>query len=270
MWDCAMTRRPLSANHRKVWNKFLDRIPEKYASEITPAKALKYLETYHHKGNGKTYNNVKSILNTIFRCCLVEANLSESPFAPIINKRVTEIDHHRNLTLDEIDRIMNSDADEMLKLLVMLSRWTGQRLETCAKITPELIDWDRKVIVLQPGKTKRFNKWVCAPLFPELENYLKGIPCPEHESYAVYLGYRDNRHFGREIRQLFNHLKIRDTESGHASFHSIRGTAITWFKEHGIQGENLRSITGHETAAVEDIYARDIATISAIAKGENM
>jgi integrase len=270
MWEYAQERRALSKNHRKVWDKFLERMKYKYASEITPKIALEYLETYYNKGNGKTYNNVKSALNTIFRCCLVEANLQQSPFAPIVNKRVTEVDHHRNLTLEEVDRIMGSGANELIKVMVMLSRWTAQRLETCARITPDLIDWERKVIILQPGKTKRFNKWVCAPLFPPLEEYLKKIPCPGDKSYAEYYGYRENRHFGREIRQLFDKLGISDTAAGHASFHSLRGTAITWFKENGIQGEPLRSITGHETAEVEDIYARDIATISALARGQTM
>ena len=270
MWELAEKRRALSSNHRKIWNKFLERTKHKYASDITPPIALEYLETFHNTGNGKTYNNVKSALNTIFRCCLVEANMQQSPFAPIVNKRITDVDHHRNLTLEEIDKIMDSNANELIKVMVMLSRWTAQRLETCAKITPEMIDWERKVIILQPGKTKRFNKWVCAPLFPELEKYLKNISCPKGKSYAENFGYRENRHFGREIRQLFNRLGIRDTEAGHASFHSIRGTAITNFKETGIQGEALRSITGHATKDVEDIYARDIATISAIAKGKTM
>ena len=55
------------------------------------------------------------------------------------------------------------------------------------------------------------------------------------------------------FHKYFRQLEINDTSSGKASFHSIRGTAITWFKEHGVKGEELRSITGHASADVEDI-----------------
>ena len=46
----------------------------------------------------------------------------------------------------------------------------------------------------------------------------------------------------------------------------MRGTAITWYKEHGIKGDDLRSITGHRSDDVEAIYARDIASLERIAR----
>lgn len=266
MLELAAKRRNLSQSHRLIWNKFCERTKLIYAADVTPKYALSYLESNYSNGNGKTYNNIKSALNTIFRCCLVDANLTESPFESIMNKRITDIESHRNLTLSEIDQIL-ANGSELVKTMTMLSRWTGQRLKDCASITPSMIDWERKVIILQPGKTKRFKKWVCAPLFPELENYLREISCPAETSYALNFGYRGNNHFCREIHKLFSRLHICDTSEGKASFHSIRGTAITWFKENGIHGETLRSITGHTTKEVEDIYARDIATISKIATG---
>ena len=71
----------------------------------------------------------------------------------------------------------------------------------------------------------------------------------------------------RLLKLAHRHRRIGDLmPSGKASFHSIRGTAITWFKDHGVTGEDLRSITGHTSDAMEDIYARPMANIARIAQ----
>ena len=134
-----------------------------------------------------------------------------------------------------------------------------------------MLDWERKVIIVQPGKTKRFNKWVCAPIMPELEEYLltENLIQPGDSSedpLVKSLGYTTNAAFSVSFSRLLEKLNITDTADGKASFHSLRGSAITWFKEHGVMGEPLRMITGHKSDAVEDIYARDIETVSRIAR----
>lgn len=266
MWDCAMKKRPLSKRHKANWQKLVDGIGVKFADQVTPALALKFLEERYGKGNGKTYNNMKSSFNTVFRCCLVEANLTASPFASIINKRVTEVAHHRNLTLEEFALVMRN-LPLPLKILAMLSRWTAQRLETCARMTPEMFDFERKVFIIDPGKTRRFGKWVCCPIMPELEEFIKPILLNCKPKIPIVKNFCDwdNHYFSQKFNRILRECGIESNKSGTATFHSIRGTAITWFKEHGIKGEELRSITGHASADVEDIYARDIATISRIA-----
>ena len=270
MWKLALTRRNLSKTHKIHWQSFINRIGVKYADQVTPKKALAYLERYYNKGNGKTFNNVKSNLNTVFRCCLVEAGLQQSPFAPIMNKKVTDVEHHRNLTDEEIERIMAAPSvPEYAKIMTMLSRWTTQRLETCARITPAMFDFETLVFLIDPGKNARFKEWVCCPIFPELEKYIKPIlaKCKNPEKPIVQqFNYTRDDYFSREYRNLLQTLEILDTAGGKASFHSLRGRAITWLKESGIDREARRSITGHDSQDVEDVYAKDVVTISRIAK----
>ncbi len=269
MISCAEKKRNISAEHKRAFQRFVEWCPVKYADLVTPKLAQQYLEEKYSKGNGKTFNNNKTILNTIFRCCLVEANLTASPFAAIINRRVTVTEKHRNLTLDEFDKVMSVLRDD-LKILAMLSRWTCQRLETCARITPEMFDFERLVFTIEPGKTKRFKKWVCVPIMPELEEFIRpllpkckpGEPIVKNFAKKKMVAYRWSRDFMSALKKC----GITDTEAGKASFHSLRGTAITWFKEQGIKGEELRSVTGHASDEVEDIYARDIASLSKIAR----
>jgi integrase len=265
MWDLALTRRKLSATHWGYWRKFVQNIGVKFADQVTPAAALAYLEKQYSKGNGKNFNNAKSCLNTIFRCCLVEAGLQQSPFEPIVNRRVTQIEHHRNLTLEEVDRIMASSVPEYVKIMVMLSRWTAQRLETCARMTPAMFDFEQKVFIIDPGKTKRFNKWVCCPIMPELEAFIRPLlaKCPADDLPIVQnFGYPvSNNAFSKGFVATLRQLGIDDSDAGKASFHSLRGTAITWFIEHGMMNDVLRFVTGHTSQAVEDVYARPIANV---------
>lgn len=267
MWELAEKRRALSSNHRKIWNKFLERTKHKYASDITPPIALEYLETYHNTGNGKTYNNVKSALNTIFRCCLVEANMQQSPFTPIVNRRVTEVNHHRNLTLDEFDRLLGI-APKQLQIAMMLSRWTTQRLETVTRMTPDMFDFEKLVFIIDPAKNKRFDEWVCCPILPELEEYIRPIlaECPDNGKAIVkQISDWKNHNYTVKFSRMVKELGIPSSFGATASFHSIRGTAITWFKENGVKGDELHSMTGHDSTDVEDVYARDIASLSRIA-----
>lgn len=267
MWECALTKRKLGDTHRRMWRAFVQRVTVNFADQVTPALALEYLETYYNKGNGKTYNNIRSILNTVFRCCLVEAGLSASPFQPVVNRLVTEVETHRNLTLEEFDRAMAA-APLNLQIMFMLSRWTTQRLETCYRMTPELFDFEKLVFVIDPGKNKRFGEWVCCPIMPDLEEFLLPLlpKCRQGESIVQSFSPWVCNRYTRTTSKLFKELGILDTKAGKASFHSLRGTAITWFKEHGVTGDDLKSITGHDDDRVESIYARPIANIARIAR----
>lgn len=264
MWDIASQKRILSASHRKTWNRFIREIGVKFADQVTPALAQKYLTDRFSNGNGKTFNNNRTILNTIFRCCLIEANLTQSPFSLVINKRIARIEHHRNINLEtEFPRIC-SEGDPLSVCMSMISRWTCQRLKDCALISPSMLDRELKVIILQPGKTSRFKKWVCVPLFPELERYLDSIPqpCSPDTPYVTVFGYTTGGAFCMRFRRLLNRLKIFDSDDGKASFHSLRGSGITWLQEQGWSAELIRKTTGHTNDEITDIYSRDRKNIS--------
>ena len=275
MLDCASKKRRLGKDHILCWNRFLDWCKVGYADQVTPQIAQAYLEEKYSDGNGKSFNNNRTMLNTIFRCCLVEAGLNASPFSSVINRRVEDVENHRNLTEEEFDRVLEACPVDM-KILAMLSRWTAQRLETCTRITPEMFDFERLVFVIRPGKTSRFNKWVCVPIMPDLEKFIKpilpkckpGIPIFENfcKSQSKTNRVRNSK-LSVKFSEILKSLNICDTDEGKASFHSLRGTAITWFKEHGVKGDDLKSITGHATDEVEEVYARDIASLERIAHG---
>ena len=272
MESIAITRKSFSTTTRNYWRRFVEREgAETLAAEITPQRALRYLDKYYSGGNGKNWNNAKSALNGIYKCCLVQAQLNVSPFSPINQKRVEAVEHYRNLTDEEIDRLL-AVLPAPLKVMTMLSRYTSLRLKDCARITPSMLDREKLVLVIDPGKNKRFDEWVCCPLLPPLLNFLDKHcrRCRPDEAYAQSFWKRgeewDDAKYSRQFRKYVRQLEIPDTESGKASFHSLRGSAITFFKEHGVNGPMLSDITGHDASNVEKIYARAVKNISDLAR----
>jgi hypothetical protein len=270
MLEIAGTRREIKKEHISAMKHLIERTKLKYADEITPKVALNYLETYYNKGNGKTYNNTKSALNTVFRCCLVEANLEQSPFQVIMNKKITEVDGRRNLTDEEISRLM-AIMPEPLQLMTMLSRWTAQRLETCARMTPGMFNFETKVFIIKPSKTARFNKYVCCPIMPELEEYIKPLllRCSNPDEpilYQITTGYRNNHKISEYFSEYCEKAQIEHkADDGKVGFHSLRGSAITYFKNLGMSSDDLRLMTGHTTDLMESKYDRSSEQISRFA-----
>lgn len=263
MIDIAKSKRDISNEHVSAMKYFVERNKAicVYADEVTPRIAQDYLNKYYNKGNGKTYNNIKSYLNTVFRCCLVEANLTSSPFQPIVNKKVTEVENHRNLTDDEI-KILMDILPLPMQVMTMLSRWTAQRLETCSRMTPSMFDFETRLFIIEPSKTKRFNKFVCVPIMPELEEYIKPIlaKCKDKEKPIIkqitdlkYSNHLISKNFIKALKTC--NIPI-DLDNGKAGFHSLRGSAITFFKELGISSDDLKLITGHTTDRMEQLYDR--------------
>lgn len=269
LFSIADSKRPQTREASLIWQHFCDNIGVIYADEVTPKMCQDYLDRFFAQRKAKTWNNKKSILNTIFRLTIVETALQSSPFAPIMNRILNDVESHRNLTAEEIDLIM-SKGDDLIRIMTMLSRWTGQRLETCAKMTFNEFDFDKKVYLKQPGKTARFNKWVCIPLFPPLEDFLLSMKSKIRKKDIPIVhnfGYCSDHAFSRKFMDFIRSLKIcHNKKGGTACFHSLRGSFITWAKDAGISADVRRSITGHSTLSMEDIYAKSIQSVSEVAR----
>ena len=272
MWDLALTRRELSKSHKSIWDNFIARIAVKYADEITPKIALEYLERNYSGGNGKTYNNVKTALNTIFRLCLVEAGLTESPFAVVPNRRVTKIEHHRALTAPEFIRAFRAAA-EPWKSAMLISWHTALRKETCFRLAWEHIDTtdNPPSITIMPGKTARFGRAVYIPIHPQLWEHLCELPRPADDTTPILSQWQKNIHFpgfgdDKYIAGLFKSLGIADTADGKASFHSLRASFITRCDEAGIERRATKGVAGQVADSITDLYSHDKETAKQILK----
>lgn len=258
---------PLAQQYRDVnkrtareFGAFIRAIGLTYADEVTPEIAVAYLDQRFGGGNGKTYNNHKSQLNTIFRCCLIQAGLERSPFDSVINKRVRNVEHHRPLTVEEF-RKAYAAAREPWKTASLISWHTGLRKETCFRLSWAHIDEADQSITIMPGKTARFGRAVYIPIHPELWERLKAIPRPADDATPIlsqfpcvwnWTGGKPTYYVG-----LLRSLGIVDSSDGKASFHSLRSSFITQCDENQITRSATQGVVGQRSNKVTDLYSHD-------------
>lgn len=265
MFDIASKYRKLSITHQRAWNRFVQSSNVKYAKEVTPQIALQYLQENFGQGNGKSFNNNKTYLNTIFKLCLIEGNIQTSPFENVQNMRLTGMESHRPITAEEFLKLFSA-AREPWKTAMFISWHTGLRKSDCFTLCWKDIHSD--CIMKVPKKTSRYNRSVYIPLHEELKEYLQTF-CPQENRnpsamiFAAYFpkGYKEMPgNEQRYIANLFSSCGIKDTKNGKASFHSIRASFITRCEQAGIPRSAIRSIVGHTSDTTTDTYSQDRET----------
>jgi len=265
MIEVARQHRDLSADHLQAFDRFCQAVaPLHYASDITPAVALDYLDARYSGGNGKTYNNVLTQLNVIFKSCLVRAGMDASPFASIPRRMVRKTEHFRPLTADEF-RAVFAAAAEPWKTAALISWHTALRRETCFRLAWANIDEADRSFTIMPGKTARFGRAVYVPIHPELWEHLLTLPRPADPAEPILSQWPQHvRYNGDRAREYFaallHALHIEDTADGKAGFHSLRASFITRCDEAGISRRATKGIAGHTDDDMTDLYSHDRAT----------
>jgi integrase len=262
MLDVARQYRDLHERSVREFMRFAKNISYTYADEITPQIAMSYLEQNFGGGNGKTYNNQKSLLNTIFRCCLIQAGIAKSPFESIINKRVRNVEHHRPLTVEEFLKAF-AVAREPWKTASLISWHTAMRKETCFRLAWEHISIDNGVpaITIMPGKTARFGRAVYIPIHEELWAWLKSLPRPADDKTPILSQFPPIHSWsdGRKTYYagLLQSLGIMDNKQGKASFHSLRGSFVMRCDENDVNRQVTRGVVGQVEDHTTDLYSQD-------------
>ncbi len=259
LFDLACRYRSLSETHRKAFNRFVKEVGLRYATEVTPKIALEYLEQNFGGGNGKSFNNNKTALNTIFKLTLVETGLSSSPFEKVLNRRVTDVESHRNITPEEFSLIFQN-SEEPYRTLALISWHTGLRLESCLTLRWSDIDSDYAITKI-PGKTSRFKRAVYIPMHKQLIDWLLGLPRAEEGNPIVSVfPTKSSGSCSMYFKRLFKRLQIGDNKSGVVSFHSFRSSFITRCDEAGIPRHAIQGVAGQRSETVTNLYSHDKIT----------
>ena len=272
MVSTAQQYRDISHDAIKAFGHFADWCGQnyKYAIDITPQIALAYLEEKYSRGNGKAFNNNKSILNTIFRCCLVKAEMERSPFECFPNKKVRSVESHRPLSDNEF-RLAFANAIEPWKTASLISWHTALRLESCFRLAWEHISVENDIpsITIVPGKTARFGRAVYIPIHAELWEWLNKLPRPADEKTPILSQFPMVKEWSRANRVtyyvgLLRSLGINDNKQGKASFHSLRSSFITRCDENGVSRLATRGVAGQVHDNITDLYSHDKRSAQAI------
>ncbi|MDD4818157.1 MAG: hypothetical protein PHI85_09330 [Victivallaceae bacterium] len=234
----------------------------RYLDEVSPDYAAKYLwETYAK--SGKSFNEAKMGLNTIFKRLLVYAGMSASPFAVIAN-RSYKGGHQRKLTDEEVQKLI-AHTSGPLAAAIFIAWHTGFRGTSCAAFKWNEIREDNehhgKYIFHLPPKTSRYNREVVIPLHPELDVFLASLPVVNQ----YVLGYGPPIKDG-EFMRTCRECGIATNEQGCIKFGSIRKNFISRCDANGIRRSATRGMAGHTEDDMTDLYSEDYAGALEIVK----
>ena len=248
--------REIGESAKKLWRRFEREAGVVYMDEVTPQRALAYLEKVSPNG-GKYYNNARSALNGIFKLLLVETGLSQSPFEPIQPSRVSSLSQ-RPFTREEYARILDA-SPEPWRSAVQIAWYTGLREKDVFTLKWSEIKGD--LIRKLPAKTARFRREVLIPIHPSLANVLKTLR-KAHSSDGRVLGAwkYDPNYIG--FRKAFGLILEKagipkETREGRACFNSLRNSFISRCDAAGIPRHAIRGIVGHVSDDMTDLYSHD-------------
>ena len=257
--------KPVAGTDRRCITRFINNVGKKYADEITPEVALRYLEENFTGGrNFKNFNNNRCILNKAFRLLLVKMRLDQSPFAVIPCRNVDNVQSHRPITPDEFRRIFAA-AEEPFRTAACLGFYAGADMSTAFGLPCKAIDLERRIIFWR--RPKSGVKFVCG-IHRELLSVLRQVQFdPESDQpFLSLLGKPCSTIRNVYFRTLFDQLGIADTEDGTASFHSFRSSFFTRCDEADLHRRTTSLAGGHVSDRMNDLYSHDISAAHEVEK----
>lgn len=253
---------PVSGTNKRAIKRFVSAMNVKYADQVTPEMALKYLEKNYTSGrNYKAFNNNKGILNKAFKHLLVKIGLPESPFARIPSRTIKNVQNHRPVTVEEFRRIFWA-AEEPYRTAACLGFYAGADISTAFGLPGTAVYMEERIINWKRPKTG--TKFICG-IHDELYCMLKRLNI-DHESSAPILPKICSTYRNEYFRELFEKLGICDTEEGKASFHSFRTSFFTRCDEANLHRRTTSLAGGHVDDRQNDWYSHDISAAHEVEK----
>ena len=250
-------------------SKVITEIRDRMAKEKSPATA------------NHTVKTLRAALNQARRDGLVDQNEAS---------KVTLIKHRSNkrmaFKIEEIQHLLEV-ADDEWRGIIIAGLYTGQRLGDIATLTWANINLQTKQIHLV---TRKQGRSTSIPIAEPLFNHLEHLPAGDDPNAPLFPNaYRTvttqqgrsstlSGQFHRimESAGLVPKRTWKSTGKGRdkkrqfspLSFHSLRHTATTLFKEAGVAHAVVQDIIGHDSEAVSRVYTHvgDQAKSDAIRK----
>lgn len=238
----------------------------RFLRDITEADAGEYMSEFGRSGiTPNTYNKRIGFFKLFFRVLSKPARIAGNPFGEITRRRMQQ-QSRRELSLDELRRVLLSSEGEMQRLF-WVGTFTGLRLGDCCTLRWAEVDMVSCVIRRIARKTEASGKPpVIIGIPPPLYRLLLGIEdtrgyvCP---TYAKrYLESRtEQTNISREIQDFFRKCGITTTKdigtrrkAVVVGFHSLRHTYASIHAESGTPQAVIQDNMGHSNPAMTEHY----------------
>ena len=236
----------LGITAKNYWKRFQSGIGVTYMDEVTPQIAFSYIDRLDL--SGKSYNNMKSALNNVFKTLLLDSGMESSPFDRLPTRKASTL-AQRPFTQDEYARLLEN-AKSPWKEAIQIAWWTGMRKKDVFKLRWSEIHGD--TIKKLPAKTARFRREVLIPIHPQLQALLNSIP---HKGEYVLACTQND--YDRGFNELLKRSGITEDKTGTVNFNCLRNSFISRCDAAGIPRHAIRGIVGHVSDSQTDLYSHD-------------
>lgn len=197
---------------------------------ILPAQCQSLIDGYIEKEQGKTADEVYSLLNVIFKMAIAHGILERNPLAVVV-KEQHQREHGKALTVSEEKLLLEKTAGTRYQLLFAVALYTGLRPNEyrSARIVGAFI-----VAVNSKRKNKK-TEFKKIPICPMLRPYLSGV---------TEFSFPGNAYMREHLKEILPEHKLYD----------LRTTFYTRCKECGVADVAIMEFVGHSLGALGDTY----------------
>jgi len=246
---------------------------KKDINHVTASDVSSFRDVEAKRLSNASANFALKLLRAVFSDAVKLKFITSSPTATVaILKKGLKKGSRRAFTVSEIRRILEAAKDTEWHAVVLFGLYTGQRLGDLCRLTWKQVDLDKNEMDIVTQKTNRhINLPLAAPLrdalvklpssdnpgtylFPKLaEASLKNGSTVSNQFYEILVtaGLREAKTHQKKKNGKGRSAK---RETSEVSFHSLRHSAVSFLKSHGVNDAMAREIVGHESDAVSRVY----------------
>jgi integrase len=271
----------------RVFLESLGSTASKNLELLSPNTILEFRDDCSKKVSTGTTNTNLRIVRSCLNAAQQQGLISSNPASRVNFMKDRGISKRREMTLEEIQRVLKICGDTPWRGLVLTGLYTGQRLGDCARLTWLQVDLVNKTIYFVTHKT---GKRLAMRLAEPLTDYLSSLPGTDDPKAFVFPHFAAmGEHVTASLSKAFaeeilipaglilarpqNHSSAglgrkNKRQVNEVTFHSLRHSFVTMLKATGASNAIAQMIVGHDSAAVNAHYTHLSAenTIDAISK----
>ncbi len=268
---CRLNKYPKHlVNGYKKLCEFAPNVAHEKLCWLTPVRCQNFLDWLNKNYATSTAMTYGGALKAMIKYARKSGFLRDDPMENIKIQSIAPPQKREIFTAEEVKTMIEKMPGEWPDAIRVCLGLGGQRLGDIALLTWAQYEEEKGIITLTTRKTGRFlRKPVILPLKRVFARRHKAIgQISEYifpylsTSYNICGASNLSREFIEELEKIGIVGRANEAEAvtgrrrtlRSKSFHSLRGTAVTWLLDAGVPSELVRYIVGHDIADIERKY----------------
>ena len=225
-----------------------------FISKLSPITIEHFLRIKITEASSWSARKYFTALASMFETAFVWQLLIKNPFRDVDKPKTIEI-QQTYLTANDLDKILNSTTDFLLKNLITFATLTGLRLNEILNLEWTDIDLENDLIYLT-NKKKFITKNKRIRIIP-ICTFLKNILYKMEKQKNCNIVFNRNQmklndnYISKKFKKIVRICKLDER----IHFHSLRHTFASWLVQKGVSIYEVQKLLGHSNISVTQMYA---------------